>query len=257
MSMKIAHRTLDCFEVFMRAARPLTLTEIARELDAPMSSCFSLVKALRERGYLYSLGSRRGFYPTQKMSAVMGIVTHNDPIMDMFRPVLIDLRDETRETVVLGKMHDERHIVYLAVEEGPQTIRFNADVGDQVGLTTSAIGKAILGGYDSEILRKTIDQLEFHRVTPASITDPREFLDAIEDGKRLGYHITVGENEDDVMGIAACVMVGEEPFAIALAGPVQRMGNVRAEQAERLLKACSQIDLLQTKVLAGRTAATR
>ncbi|HVZ42877.1 MAG TPA: IclR family transcriptional regulator [Ramlibacter sp.] len=254
MSMKIAHRTLDCFEVFMRAARPLTLTELARELDAPMSSCFAQVKALRERGYLYSLGSRRGFYPTQKMLAIMNTVARNDPIMEMFQPVLADLRDRTRETVVLGKRADVDRIVYLALQEGPQTIRFTGEVGAQVGLNTSAIGKAILGELDDDELRENIAQLDLKKVTRASITNPRDLFNAIKEGKRRGYQTTVGENEDDVMGIAACVTVGEEPFAIALAGPVQRMSELREEHAKKLLKACRQIAAMQSKVLDGLAA---
>ncbi len=254
MSMKIAHRTLDCFEVFMRRGEPLSLTELARELDSPMSSCFSLVGALRSRGYLYSLGGRRGFYPTQKMLAVMNAVAAQDPVMDMFLPVLADLRDKTRETVVLGKIHDDR-VVYLAVEEGPQTIRFNANIGEQVGLNTSAIGKAVLGEMDDEELKKTIARIELKRVTRRSITDPREFFRQLREGRDRGYHVTVGENEDDVMGIAACVMVGDEPFAMALAGPVQRMSDSREELARKLLKACKSIASLQSKVVNGKAAA--
>ena len=237
----------------MREGRPLTLTELARELDAPMSSCFSLVKALRERGYLYSLGSRRGFYPTRKMFDVMDAISANDPVMEVFGPVLAELRDATRETVVLGKQQDSG-IVYLAVIEGPQTIRFNADVGQSARMHTSAIGKAILGVLDDDALRETIAGLTLQRMTRASLTNPKELFNDIRESAKRGYHTTAGENVDDVMGIGACVLVGDEPFAIAIAGPIQRMSELREEHARKLLKACKRISALQSRALDGEPA---
>jgi len=250
MSMKIAHRTLDCFEVFMREGRPLTLTELARELDSPMSSCFSLVKALRSRGYLYSVGSRRGFYPTRKMFDVMGAVTAKDPVLEVFDPALAELRDATRETIVLGKQ-DDSGIVYLAVLEGPQTIRFNSSVGAKARLHTSAIGKAILGTLDDEALRETIAGLTLDHMTRRSLVNPKELFQNIRTDAQRGYHVTVGENVDDVMGIAASVAVGDEPFAIAIAGPIQRMSELQAEHAKRLLKVCKRIAAMQSRALDG------
>jgi IclR family acetate operon transcriptional repressor len=250
MSMKIAHRTLDCFEVFMREGRPLTLTELARALDAPMSSCFSLVKALRSRGFLYSLGPRRGFYPSRKMLDVMSVIAATDPVMDIFEPVLTELRDATRETVVLGKQQGDG-VVYLAVIEGPRTIRFNSRAGEQASMHTSAIGKAILGELDDDALREAIAGLALKRMTRASLTNAKDLFAAVREGTRLGYHMTAGENVDDVMGIAACVVVGDEPFAIAIAGPISRMSEQRDDHARKLLKACKRITALQSRVLDG------
>ena len=51
--VKAAARALDLFEAFSEAQRPLTLTELAQRIGAPMSSCHALVRTLRARGYLY------------------------------------------------------------------------------------------------------------------------------------------------------------------------------------------------------------
>ena len=59
MDVKSASRTLDLFEVFAREQQPLTLSEVAAALDAPLSSCFNLVRALKGRGFLYGVGTRR------------------------------------------------------------------------------------------------------------------------------------------------------------------------------------------------------
>jgi DNA-binding IclR family transcriptional regulator len=253
MSMKIAHRTLDCFEVFLRVGRPLTLTELAAELDSPMSSTFALIKVLRERGYLYSLGGRAGVYPTRKMLAAAEAIAAHDPIAAMFGPALARLRDATEETVVLSKRQDDS-VVYLIVANGPRIVRFTADPGRIVSIHTSASGKALLGALDDARLDDTLAGLVLARRTPATITDRRKLRADIKEGQRRGYQVAMGENVDDVMAIASTVAVGGEPFAIAVAGPIQRMTEHRDRHARRLLEACKR---LATQQAQPRAAARR
>ena len=67
MDVKTAGRTVELFEAFARIRTPLTLSEIARELRAPQSSCFNLIRALEGRGFLYSVGGNKRLYPTRKL----------------------------------------------------------------------------------------------------------------------------------------------------------------------------------------------
>jgi IclR family acetate operon transcriptional repressor len=244
MSMKIAHRTLDCFEVFLRSRRPLTLTELAAALDAPMSSSFALVKALKDRGYLYSLGAREGYYPTRKMLAVAEGVAAHDPISELFGPVLAELRDATEETAVLSKRQDDT-VIYLMVADGPRSIRFNAEVGRIVPMHTSATGKALLGALDTAELDATLAKLVLTRQTRASITDRKKLRANVREGQQRGYYVAMGENVEDVMALASTVLVVDEPYAIAVAGPIQRMAELRDKHVRRLLDACTRLSKLQ------------
>jgi len=46
---KIVERTLDVFEMFAAEKRPLSLTDMARLLDIPISSCHDVLQALLSR----------------------------------------------------------------------------------------------------------------------------------------------------------------------------------------------------------------
>jgi IclR family acetate operon transcriptional repressor len=65
--MKSAARTFDLFETFAKMQTPLSLSDLARQMKMPVSTCFNLVRTFESRGFLYSLGSRRGLYPTKRM----------------------------------------------------------------------------------------------------------------------------------------------------------------------------------------------
>ena len=50
MDVKLVARTLDLFELFAAERRPLPLTELARLLDVPPSSCLAMARTLVSRG---------------------------------------------------------------------------------------------------------------------------------------------------------------------------------------------------------------
>ena len=110
--------------------------------------------------------------------------------------------------------------MYLAIEEGPQTIRYSANVGDFKPLHSSSIGKATLAQLERAAL---LSKLELPRVTPNTIT-ARDVLEAdLEVGRRRGFFVTRGENVGNVMGMAIAIDTGTEPVGIAVAGPLIRM----------------------------------
>ncbi len=221
MDVKSAGRTIDLFEAFARAQAPLTLSELARALNAPASSCFNLVRALEARGYLYAVRSKR-LYPTRRLFAVASAIAVAEPWLIRLEPILTRLRDATRETVILGK-RDGDHIVYLDVLEGPQTIRYSARAGDLKPLHSSSIGKAALATLDDAELAPLLAGLPMPRVTPATIVDPEALAADLARGRRRGYFVTRGENVADVAAIATAIKVDEEIYGVAVAGPMQRM----------------------------------
>jgi IclR family acetate operon transcriptional repressor len=219
--VRAAVRTMDVFETFKELKRPLSLSEIAEEINTPISTCHEIVRTLRDRGYLYVVNSR-SFYPTGRIIACARAIAAHDPIVHRLAPALGRLRDATGETVILGKAQKD-HVVYLAIEEGLQTIRYSANVGDFKPLHSSSIGKAMLAQLEGKVRAALLSKLELPRMTPNTIT-ARDVLEAdLEVGRRRGFFVTRGENVVDVMGMAIAIDPGTGPVGIAVAGPLTRM----------------------------------
>jgi IclR family acetate operon transcriptional repressor len=233
-----ALRTLRIFEVFAEQQRPLSLTELAQELDIPKSSCHAIVTTLSDRGYLYTLAKPRGMYPTKKLSMLMDRVMAKDAFIQRATPLLEALRDQTEETIILGKLHGQS-VVYLEVFESRQAIRYSAQQGDRKPLHSSSIGKAMLGTLKEAELAIALAQLPLTAVTETTTTDPKRLFDDIRRGKKRGYYLTQGENVRDVWAVAATVVMGAEPFAIAVAGPQHRMKPMLAVRVRELLGTCN------------------
>lgn len=240
-SVKSALRTLTLFEAFTRHQHPLSLSELARELNIPISSCHALVGTLQSEGYLYSLGERRQFYPTRRLLEITNAIFQHDPALELLAPHLESLRDQSGETVILGRRQDLA-VVYLDVIDGTQTIRYSAKAGDRKPLHSSAIGKAMLGQLNDDDVKATIMLMKRPQVTPNTLTDPERLFQDIKQARKLGCFVTRGENVADVWAIATAVHVASDILGIAIAGPMHRMENQLTAHADILSTCCDEIE---------------
>lgn len=240
MMMKIESRPLALLELFAEMKRPLSLTEIARGLGAPVSTCFNLLRSLEAVGFLYNVGGRRHVYPTRRIYDVASVILAHEPWTERFGAQLEQLRDLTGETAILGTWQGEQ-VVYLAVLEGQETIRYTARAGDLKPLHSSAIGKALLTRLEPERRRKLVEKLPLEARTAATITDRAALLDELDEAAAAGFTTTRGENVADVMAIAMPLRLDGSDYAIAVAGPMPRMQVQAADHRRHLAEICASI----------------
>ncbi len=233
-------RVLDILEAFQRVRKPVSLTELADITGIPKSSCHAIVRTLIARGYLYSLSRPRSLYPTRRIYDVAVETQAHDPIVQQVTPLLERLRDNSRETVILGKrQHDA--VIYLQVFESQHAIRYSAKPGHFKPMHSSAIGKALLGSLKEAELRTQLSGRTFPAVTPDTITGAEALVKDIVDSRRRGYFVTRGENVPDVWAVATYLSLRSETLAVAIAGPRHRMEHNVVEHAQVLLATCSLI----------------
>jgi IclR family acetate operon transcriptional repressor len=226
--VKGAMRTLDLFEAFGKEGRALSLTQLAKILEVPVSSCHQLVGTLEARGYLYTVGRRKEIYPSGKLLGVARALVAHDVWLRSAGPYLQKLRDVTRETVILGKRQGHR-VIYLAIEEGSEPVRFTANVGDRKPLHISAIGRALLAELDELTLRDTLGVLADRYSQSLPAFDPKEFTADLMAMRKRGWYSQRGGSDVDVMAISTSFAVADDMFAISVAGPCLRI--VRAESS--------------------------
>ena len=240
MNVNAADRVLRIFEAFADRGAPMTLSELARLLEIPVSTCFNLMRTLEARGYLYEVAGRKSFYPTARWLVKAQAIARHDPVREQLEPFLQSLRDETDETVILGKRLSDK-VVYLHILEPEQSIRYTAAVGDLKPMHSTSAGKALLSAMPLAEREKMIAEMRLDRVTGATITQRSRLIRDIEEGTGRGWFASRGENVDDVMGIAAFVNIGGDTFTVTVAGPIHRMDPKVEKHAKRLVATCKAI----------------
>lgn len=239
--MKPTDRALSIFEAFEAACRPLALSELAEASGMPVSTSHGVVRVMIERGYLYVTGRRKALYPTRRLVDMALKIAAHDPFLERLEPQLLALREATTETVIVGKRQGDE-IVYLAVHEGPQTIRYSAPAGARKPLHSTSIGKAMLGELDDASLQAWLASATLAPVTAHTLTAADALADDLAESKRRGYFVTRGESVSDVFAVAMPVHLHREVLGIAVAGPRYRMENALENIAAQMHAAIAHIE---------------
>ena len=233
--VRAADRTLSIFEAFEATGRPLALSEIARAVGVPVSSCHALVGTLLERGYLYSTPRRRELYPTKRLFELARSIIARDPLLGRVAATMAELRKRTGETLIFGKRQGDT-VLYLEVLEGPHTIRYTAHPGEHKPLHSSSIGKALLATLGENELAAWLKGRRLPALTPNTITDAKRLEAELRRTRERGWAMTRGENVVDVLAVAVPVRLAGETYGLAVAGPMHRMMPAHEKHAALLVQ---------------------
>ena len=255
MDVKTSVRTLEVFELFARQCKPLTLSEIARMLQAPPSSCFQLLRTLERRGYLYGLGPAKLYYPTQRMFSKAKAIAEHDPVLNVLAPELSRLRDATTETVVLGQLVGDKAMI-VETFESPHSVRYAPVPGQLRPIHSSSIGKALLGCMTRKQRDALLAAKALPRFTQATITTRAALERELEASNKRGWYSSLGETVPDLDAVAAPVHFAGRTFAITVAGPSNRCASRRKEHIRELLSTCKRIETLASTNMRGASAVT-
>jgi DNA-binding IclR family transcriptional regulator len=242
MTVKTAFRVIEIVELFAREKQPLALSEMARLLDMPVSSCLGLIRTLEEQGYMYETGRRQGYYPTGRLLAMAQVIAAHDPVLDRVKATLEELRDAARETVVFAKFRDAGLVVYLEVLSAPQSIRYTAESGETRPAYANSLGRALLSTLDAEARRKVLDGMTLAPLTDATLTTADAIEAELQRSAARGWYGNLGESIPDLIGLAWPLRIGGEAYAISVAGPRYRMEARIEEIAAMLRSACLAIE---------------
>ena len=235
-----ALRALEIFEAFRDARQPLSLSEVARLTNMPVSTCHGVFKALEQRGYLY-FGAGRDAYPTRRLWDLAQEINVHDPVARRLEAALTQLRDDVDETVILGVRHGNT-VLYLLVLESAKAIRYSSQAGEHKPLHSSAIGKVMLGAMPQGELDAWLKANELRKVTERTIVSSSRLKTDLAASKERGYYITHGENVSDVVAIAAPLQIGNSTFGVAIAGPLQRLSEKEPALAKKLVRSLKSLE---------------
>lgn len=221
--IRSVERALSILESFVEAGPELTLTQISTRTRLTPSTAYRLVSNLVRLGYL-SPDGRADYRLGNSVLRLAGAVLTQLDLRQKAAPALERLRDDTKETVHLATLDDQR-IIYLDKMEGLYAIGMTGSrVGKTAPVHCTGLGKVMIAMGD-EAQRRRILRSELRPHTPRSITDPAKLRAHLEKVREQGYALDFGEYEAEVRCVAAPVRdhSGRVVAAISVSGPAQRM----------------------------------
>ncbi|KAB2851567.1 MAG: IclR family transcriptional regulator [Hyphomicrobiaceae bacterium] len=231
-------RGLAVLQAVAMAADPIGITDISRKLGLAKGSVARLVATLVNLNFLVQACDSRKYQLGLKLWELGSRSISRLSILDIARPVMKELHEETGETVHLTILSDKGTMVFLDKLDSTKGLRPNIEVGAQLPMHCVANGKAMLA-YLPRNRAEAILGGRLRRYTSATITSKPELAAVFADIRERGYAVNNGEFREDVSGVAA-VIRNEADMPVAALGislPSTRMTELLARQLGELVAA--------------------
>ncbi len=138
---RAATRTIDILELIAKESKGLSLTEIASELDIPITSASDIINALLDKEMIEIIDKRSKVYGIGVKSYFIGnAFIANSTIVDKSKEIIEELGKKVNKTVFLGKEVNGR-ITYIYKYEPENNLVATCPIGARTNLHCTSLGK--------------------------------------------------------------------------------------------------------------------
>ncbi|HRT29122.1 MAG TPA: IclR family transcriptional regulator [Kiritimatiellia bacterium] len=201
-SLKMGFAILEHLSYFPRGKM---LTEIAEDLDCPVSSAYRITMALEDLGLITRDVESKHIRLTNKMLLMGQRAITETNLVESSLDIMRELRDRVVDTVLIG-VRDGTEIVVLDQVTGVRMFCFVAKLGYRVGVYCSAPGKAILAFLPDAEREAVLSSIRFVRHNARTITTQTALRRELDGVVSAGYAFDNSEQFDGVYCIGAPIL---------------------------------------------------
>jgi IclR family pca regulon transcriptional regulator len=235
-------RGLSVINSFTREHDAQTLSEVAGRTGLTRATARRVLLTLTELGYVDQNG--RAFSLTPKVLDLGYSFLSSFHVVELAQPSMERLVDEVHESSSISVL-DDHEIVYVARVPTSRIMTIALALGSRLPAYPTSMGRVLLAGLEDRELDELIDETEFEKLTPHTVTDPKEYRALIEQVRADGYALVDQELEEGVRSIAAPIrnVRGEVIAAMNVSCHASRIdvGRMRKEFRPKLIAAADEI----------------
>ncbi|HWK47970.1 MAG TPA: IclR family transcriptional regulator [Stellaceae bacterium] len=217
----------------------LGVSEIARRSGDSKGRAFRLLQTLVRRGLLNRSADGKGYRLGIATLMLGHAATEQLDLIRIAGPILEEVGQKIGETTQL-RIRDDQDSLCVAKWEPNRDIRVNATIGRRRPLHVAS-GKAFLA-YMGDAEREAILGGPLQRLTPQTLTDPRQLRARLEQIRASRFFINRGEVNDDVASVTAPIFLAEGKVIATLSTsvPANRLSEARANEFGPLIVEAAQ-----------------
>lgn len=217
-SLEKALKVLDIFQLKDR----VTLTEAAQDTGYSITAISRILNTLEVCNYIFQDKLNGGYYLTDKLFVLGRNTSLQNQLVNVIDESIGDLSKTVGFTVTVSVREGNQSVIII--KKSPQNaIALSFNGRETISLNATATGKILTAfSHDPDEL---MDQIEFVRLTPKTITDRDQFIEAITEAKGTGLAYDVEEVTEGLVCVAAPVLDvrGEAICAISVSGYKERI----------------------------------
>jgi len=201
-----------------------TLKEISDGTNMTSSTASKILTTLDVLGLVSRTEDDKSYKLGMELFRYGQRVAASFDIRAMTKVPLSKLRDETSETINLGVIANHR-VSLIEKYESTQSVNLKSQIGGQMNLYSSSMGKAMLATLDEQELNDYFAHVgPLKQVGPNTITDQEKLKEDLGLVRERGYSIDNEENEPDVYCIGFSLKKNNRLYgAFSITTPKYRM----------------------------------
>jgi DNA-binding IclR family transcriptional regulator len=217
------------------------LGEIAKGVAMHPSTCHRILGVLEAEGLVQQESENGRYCLGLEFWQLAWTAGRRRTLADIALPHLRWLTEETGETTWLGVYdYQSKDMMWVATVDSPRPIRFVQPLYQRLPVHAGAIGRAILA-FLPEVERQAVLNRPLARRTAKTVTESRRLESVLEEVRNQGYAISVGEQFEGGVGVAAPVLSHDGGLlgAIGIGLPMQRFKPSDEKRLAQLAIACA------------------
>ena len=193
-------KLLDVLDAFSRDRRALSLSEVARAIDVPLSTAHRLIAELCAWGGLERQDDGR-YRIGLRLWELGALAPRALGLREAALPFMEDLYEVTHENVQLA-VRDETEVVFVERFAGRNAVTVYTEVGGRFALPPTGVGLVLLAAAPAELQEQVLAG-PLKRYTPWTITDPGQLRRVLADVRRSGVAVSDRQVTADAVSVAA------------------------------------------------------
>jgi DNA-binding IclR family transcriptional regulator len=234
--VRAVDRIFSVLDDFTREHPKLTLQEISDRIELSKATTFRLVNSLSDAGYLVRLEDQR-YCLSMKLVRLAGVVASGLSIRDIAHPKMLEIGQETGETVSLNTVVGMDRVCVDVVESTARLMHI-VNLGEHAPLLYGATGKTLLAHLPAEEQTAIVKTLP--RAAPFTQAQLKTELATI---RKQGYAVTGSERVPGSLAISVAIydMHDRGRYALTVTGPESRMKDHQERNLKCMLHAQREI----------------
>lgn len=246
--MSSLERALDLLTALEKAGHSMGLSELSRATGIHKATAQRLLCILERRDFVQRTHSR------YRVGAAVVPLSHaflgENSFPSAARPILEQLTLASGETSSLFVRQGFDRVVIQRVNS-PHPLRYNLQIGQRLPLHLGASGRVLAAAMIEEELEQLLNWVQEARLADSTVLTQQDLKGRIEEARRNGFAVSIGERALEVASVAVPVVVAGEGTVAALniAGPISRIAEHRIQQlVEEMRRAAEEIARAYTRV---------
>lgn len=177
-------KAFGLLEILGRASGPLTLNQVAEEIELTKSSTFRLLRTLQTLHYIVQDSDNRYVIASENK---LNSPTHvANQVAAIARDYMSSLNTRFQETVSVAVLYNN-HIEVVEVMESSRVVRMANTVGRIIPPHASSLGKAITAFQPAAVAKKLLQSYGTPRLTPYTLVDEPAINAEMNQIRKQGY----------------------------------------------------------------------